>query len=379
MKWEMGHMSSRSSFPLRHLASAVPISWTTEYSGGWKQVSVYAFANNLISLSCLVIDHMPIYGVGSRLIKSYELPLVRYDANVSRSFPAPSSSWLSTNKPRAPVIRYQLLTPTTAVAPLDIVSIPLVLHPVDPALVIRSASLVVERRIDMYETAALPSSPFPSASNRSPVTKDEDSSGSTVHGLDHGGNAEASSSRVPLIRPPEFNPSVASLSTTYTAESFGSSVEQRPLLPPLMTDLPAKTTSLTVAHVDSTGPFKKEITGEYRKSLTLKWPASKSNSHWAMGETMRTELINVRFFVHVKVNITSSFIYPFESVSVYRSFLIDLSSRRPQMTDHRFLSHYWHRINRSRRTGTSFSRDKRVGTEARCTEIYGDTRFPFEI
>ena len=232
---------------------------------------------------------------------------MRYDANVPRSFSAPPTSlWLPTNKPRAPVIQYQLLTPTTPVAPLDIVTIPLVLRPVDPAVAIRSASLLVERRIDMYETAALPSSPYPHAAlTRSPVSNDEDSSGSTVHGLDHGRNAEASTSRAvaPLLKQDEPNPSLASLSTTYTTESFGSSAEQRPLLTSIMTDQPAKTSTLNVAHVDSTGPFVKEPTGEYRKLLTLKWPANKSNSHWAMGETMRTEMINVRFLIRVKVNI----------------------------------------------------------------------------
>lgn len=249
---------------------------------------------------------------------------MRYDAHVQRrdSLPSPARL-LTTQKPRAPVIQYQLLQPTAPVGPLDIVTIPLVLRPLDPAVIVRSATLVVERRIELCETSQLPtqnrqssSSPSPSPSpNVMSGSDGENSSGSTFRGLNHdrssraqGRMCEPSTSTAHLLSPHSPNAqftsnSLTSLSSAITTDSTSSSrADERPLLTPIMTDLPAKTVSLTVAHVDSTGPFSKDPSGAYSKSLTLQWPASKSNSHWAMGETMQTEMIRVRFFIHVKVS-----------------------------------------------------------------------------
>ncbi|EJD05975.1 uncharacterized protein FOMMEDRAFT_77489, partial [Fomitiporia mediterranea MF3/22] len=99
-----------------------------------------------------VINHAPTFGVGTRKLKMYEIPLVRYDTQVLRTDPLPSPARiLATRKPRAPVIQYQLLQPTTPVGPLDIVTVGLSLRPVDPSVVVRSASMVIERRIDLCE------------------------------------------------------------------------------------------------------------------------------------------------------------------------------------------------------------------------------------
>ncbi|KAI5123310.1 hypothetical protein M0805_009331 [Coniferiporia weirii] len=261
-----------------------------------------------------VIIHAPVFGVGSRKLKTYEIPLVRYDPRVHRREPLPSPErFLVTQKPRAPVIRYQLLTPTTPVGPLDIVTIPLVLHPDDPAVVVRSASLVVERRIELCETVQLPSAhPWERRSPQPMLGSDEaSSSGSTVRGLNHDRNeardrlGEPSTVQALAPSPAIPSPSLTSLLSTQTATSFGTVNEQRPLLTPIMTDLPAKAVSLTVAHVESSGAFTKDPSGSYSKSLTLQWPATKSNSHWAMGETMQTEMIRVRFFIHVKIIVSS--------------------------------------------------------------------------
>ena len=180
----------------------------------------------------------------------------------------------------------------------------------DPNVIIRSASLVVERRIELSETTQMPApgraSAAPTPISSPPPTESEGSSGSTIRGFDHNRErsgsapAEASTSTAHLMIPRanDMSQSMTSLASSYTTES---STEQRPLLMPLQTDLPPKTISLTVAHVDSTGAFQKDATGTYAKSLTLQWPANKSNSHWAMGETMQTEMIKVRFFTHVKV------------------------------------------------------------------------------
>ena len=82
------------------------------------------------------------------------MALIRHDANVPsvlRPLP-PSHDFLQTTKLRAPVIRYQLATPSAPVGPLDIVSLPLILHPLDSSVVIRGITALVERRIDLHQT-----------------------------------------------------------------------------------------------------------------------------------------------------------------------------------------------------------------------------------
>lgn len=258
----------------------------------------------------------------------YEIPLVRYDTQVLRTDPLPSPARiLATRKPRAPVIQYQLLQPTTPVGPLDIVTVGLSLRPVDPSVVVRSASMVIERRIDLCEARQLPTrdrqnslspstSPSPSPSPHPPPrADDEENSGSAYRRSNHdrsrdqGRMSEPSTSSTRLLSPPQdthfTSTSLTSLSSTFTTDSASSATDERPLLSPIMTDLPAKTISLTVAHVDSAGAFTKDASGAYTKTLTLQWPANKSNSHWAMGETMQTEMIRLRFFVHVKIIVSS--------------------------------------------------------------------------
>lgn len=198
------------------------------------------------------------------------------------------------------------------VGPLDIVTIPLVLRPDDPAVAIRGASLLVERRIELAETVHLPTAqPWERRSPQPMSGADGDSSsGSTFRGRsktpdgseDHlvGDPTAAKQLAVPQLDP---SPSLLSLQSARSADSSANASEQRPLLPATMADMPAKIISLTVAHVESSGAFRKDASGVYSKSLTLQWPAPKSNSHWAMGETMQTEMIRVRFFIHVKVSL----------------------------------------------------------------------------
>ena len=271
-------------------------------------------------MDAAVLNHIPLYAIGSRQVKSFELWLQRYDVRRPRRPPGPPPTrFLTTQKPRAPVIRYQLLTPTDPVGPLDIVTIPLILHPDDPAVVVRGISLIVERRIELSETSSIPSpipGPRPILANPLVANEEEDSSNSTIRGNNHDRRDIESSSTVKLLGdssstfrltdsslPVSDLPmaSTSTLSSAYTMDSFGSSLDQRPLLQPVTNDLPAKTTTLTVAAVESPGPFVKDSSGIYSKSLTLQWPAAKSGSHWAMGETMQTDMINVRFFTRVKV------------------------------------------------------------------------------
>lgn len=199
------------------------------------------------------------------------------------------------------------------------------LRPIDRSVVVRSASMLVERRIELSEAHQLPGrdrqgqdslSPSPSPSpgpgtHALPSTAGGRSDGSafTNHdrGLERRGMSEPPTTNTGRLLSPPPDPhftssSLTSLSSAYTSYSASTTTDERPLLSPIMTDLPAKTISLTVAHVDSTGAFTRDASGAYTKTMSLQWPANKSNSHWAMGETMQTEMIRVRFFIHIKVS-----------------------------------------------------------------------------
>ena len=253
---------------------------------------------------------------------------MRYDSRVQNHDPLPCSNLFRvTQKPRAPVIRYQLKAPVEPVGPLDIVTIHLVLHPEDPSVTLRGASLLVERRIELAETVQLPAStssqPWERRSPQPVSGTDGDNSsgsgsgsGSTLRGRSKTPDAseersgESSTGRWLVMPQSDASSSLLTIQSTRSVESTATlnTNDQRPLLPPAtMADMPAKTISLTVAHVESPGTFRKDASGVYSTSLTLQWPAPKSNSRWATGVTMQTDMIRVRFFIHVKVCRTFSY------------------------------------------------------------------------
>ncbi|KZT65492.1 hypothetical protein DAEQUDRAFT_676841, partial [Daedalea quercina L-15889] len=103
------------------------------------------------------IDHIPITGVGHRLLRYFDLSLIRYDVpSYSLSTPAlsPASPYLQTNKPRAPSVRYNVSTPDRPVGPSDIIFASVTVQPLDPAVSVRSAVVTVERRIDLLSPPA---------------------------------------------------------------------------------------------------------------------------------------------------------------------------------------------------------------------------------
>jgi hypothetical protein len=56
---------------------------------------------------------------------------------------------------------------------------------------------------------------------------------------------------------------------------------------------------------ESSGQFVRDDEGVWSKTLTLQWPAAKSHSRWAIGETIQSDLVSVKFFVRIKVRFTS--------------------------------------------------------------------------
>lgn len=273
-----------------------------------------------------VLNHVHISGVGSRQVKHFELPLVRYDLPTHIPLSPLPDPYLSqiTNKPRAPRIRYSIDTPTSAIGPTDLVSIPIHLQPIDPAVSIRSASVVVERRIHLLDNSNVtppqpsPTTPSVHSSSRSPSPTHSDCPASasttsvfsnpqtaqhidTLH-VHPAGTLSSSSlnSSNPTITPHSIFPSTTSVTSS-----------TRPLLPHTTpfpptnsstSSLQAKLVTNTIVEAESAGSFVHDEKGVWNKTMTLQWPASKSHSRWAVGETIQSDLVSVRYFVRVKVS-----------------------------------------------------------------------------
>ncbi|KAL4267320.1 Arrestin C-terminal-like domain-containing protein [Pleurotus pulmonarius] len=271
------------------------------------------------------IHHAPITGVGTKQVKHSELPLIRYDLPEHISTKPPQSLpflELQTNKPRTPRIRYCVKTPLSPIGPMDLVPIGVHLSPVDPAVTIRSASVIIERRIQLNE--ALYS--FSPSSQSQPTPRQQTLSVSnhltstsyspTASYQEINGN----NSNMHLDIPPIHASSASTYSSTISPSvaSFSTEAETRPLLQPSSNQmavvlptttsevLPSKVVTSSIAGAESSGLFSRDSHGVWNKTLTVQWPAAKSNSRWAIGETIQSDLASVRFFARVKVVVASS-------------------------------------------------------------------------
>lgn len=260
-----------------------------------------------------MLNHSPIIGVGHRQVKATEIALTRYDVPL----PLPSVPTyrhnsepllnLQINKPRVPRINYSMNCPTSAVGPMDLVSVPLSLQPMDSSVVIRSATILVERRIQLNRVV----SPASSALTYYPVppsasSTDTSSQPATPASSDTYSSNQASASNSSLT---SSNPTITP--NTYWTSSTSLDSEARPLLPQSSSSasievLPTKTIAHTIAEVDTSGPFSKSDSSVWSKTLTFQWPTPKSNSRWAIGETIRSDLVSVRFFLRVKVVVATA-------------------------------------------------------------------------
>jgi len=233
--------------------------------------------------------------MGSRQIKHFDLPLVRYDTPTLSVPRQRTWSSLDSTKSRAPRIQYFVNTPQTAVGPLDLVPIPIHVQPLDASVSVRSASVVVERRIYLHDC----SSPAPS-SLQSSLTLDPKPSPSSL-------SASSPKSGLPaaaLVEPQDsgFLSSISSLSTiTHHSPSSSSAA----LLPADPSSGSAQTSAKVVVNsittAESSGQFSRDENGIWSKTLTVQWPASKSHSRWAIGETISSDLVSVKYFIRTKV------------------------------------------------------------------------------
>ncbi|KAH0830609.1 hypothetical protein J3R83DRAFT_2064 [Lanmaoa asiatica] len=305
-----------SEYPFRfslpsHIAAPSTALYFQEYRIFWRLEAGECITSRYLqpcSDQPSVLNHIPISAVGCRQLKHFELPLVRYDAPVSQSPPTPltpsSSSYMTLlrSKSRGPPLRYHILTPPNPIGPLDIVSVQLIVQPLDSSVSIRSASAFVERRIHFNDVRFNPpeSPPGPcrfssySPSNH-PISSNhaQDSSSSTYPGSN-------SSSSQDLLQP-------LSSSSVYSGESSQPLLEHRECSAGVSVSIPSggRGTTHIFAHAESAGRFSRDSSGVWRHNLTFSWPDTKSNSRWAVGESVQAGLASVRFFLRVKLIVSS--------------------------------------------------------------------------
>lgn len=399
-----------SGSPRRPLASVRPCLWTTGVHGESKQVSSQLSPPLFVAERFPVLHHAPITGVGSRQVRHFEIPLVRYDVPRPLALPEPREIVLdqTTSKPRAPRIRYCMRMPSTPTGPLDLVSIPLHMQPVDQGASIKSASVTIERRIQLFDMSTAPtpslSSSHGSTSNSSAARQQSSPSSPSTNTGSRPQNSYFASQQAPSTssphpvsasrqegphdtplassshqhshhRPTESTSSLSSSNPTITPETvFASDASiityssEHPLLSrdtaSSTTDSNSSTTTRQLVspvsqsptpngtmppHAQSTGQtpsasppssysspflfsggltsnsnakvvanlivstetelFTRDPKGIWSKTLTLQWPASKSHSRWAIGETINSDLVSVQFFVRVKVSMLDLLLY----------------------------------------------------------------------
>ncbi|RDX48331.1 hypothetical protein OH76DRAFT_1352532 [Lentinus brumalis] len=305
-----------------------------------------------------ILDHVPIPSVGSRLVRYNDLALFRYDLPPSVHPPptlSPSQHSLlhETNKPRAPVVRYTVSAPALPVGPSDIIYATVFLQPQDPAVTIRSATVSVERRIELHNApaaptplvtaginhamaaSASPTTPFSPASMTPSSYSDDDARTPTTSRFASGPLAPSAYPQSPYG--PHIGPSQATFESVATDVSYSSTM---PLLsptssngssspipipvPPPSRPPPSPSSSLSASPRVSSTPssdsplriftvslvstevnsFARDPSGLWVKSVTLQWPENRGTSRWAIGETMNSEFATVRFFIRTKLVVT---------------------------------------------------------------------------
>ncbi|KAJ7219110.1 hypothetical protein GGX14DRAFT_434660 [Mycena pura] len=240
-----------------------------------------------------IINHAPIIGVGSRQIKHSELLLIRYGLppiyTPSTLNPRPMLD-SEISHPHVASIRYSLDSPTTPIGPLDLVSIPIHLSSSDAGVTFRSASVIIERRLRFMEPAS-PSS-TPTSSNTS-LTLNTSPPSHPSWSLPIPQRTSSSSSSLSYSPSSSQQDSVFSSSTAIQASDTRNTGGASLLVN-------------SIVGAESSGHFTRAESGVWSKTLTLQWPAAKSHTRWAIGETIDSEMVSVKFFVRVKIVVSSS-------------------------------------------------------------------------
>ncbi|OAX36607.1 hypothetical protein K503DRAFT_772352 [Rhizopogon vinicolor AM-OR11-026] len=259
-----------------------------------------------------VLNHAPIPAVGSRLLKHYDLHLIRHDlpGMISPPSPVTPTSYISSlsTKSRGPSLRYRISLPTKPVGPLDIVSLQVTVQPLDPAVSVRTATAVVERRIQFSEHPI--SSPSGPSTSSAPISSSHSHSMTNQESHPHGRHFVAMHSGDITSAESSSN----DLHCLSSSSSVMSDNDARPLLPHHQSPVPnasplnnasERITTHIFAHLESSHRFNRDSTGTWHQTLNFSWPDTRPSSRWAVGETLQTSMASVRFFIRVKLIVSS--------------------------------------------------------------------------
>lgn len=194
--------------------------------------------------------------------------------------------------------------------------LPISIHilPEEPNVSIRSATVVVERRIQFNDSNS-PASPLTSSAFFSNTASHLHISSSSAIPIPKSTSTSSLISYAPTSSfqnpHPHSLPSTKSFATPVNS-GYASSVslanDTRPLLPQpkdrsdSSESLAAKSIVLPIAGSESSGPFARTEKGIWSKTLTVQWPSAKPSSRWGIGETIHSDLVSIRFFARVKVS-----------------------------------------------------------------------------
>ncbi|KAJ3763756.1 hypothetical protein EV360DRAFT_32934 [Lentinula raphanica] len=272
------------------------------------------------------IHHAHISGIGTRLNKHVELPLVRYDLPPFLPSPRPlmhvDAGQLDrfVTKPKNLSLRYTIWAPREPIGPTDLLPISIHILPEAQNITIRSATVVVERRIQFNESPSPVSASPTSSIPVSPITS----------------TYSPTSQQFP-VSTRSFS-AVTPLQSGYTSTTSLAS-DTRPLLPQpqypkIRSDssesLVGKPIILPIVGSESSGPFSRADNGIWSKTLTVQWPSTKPSSRWGIGETIHSELVSVRFFARVKIIVTgphSTDSFELEEEEIYTTSTNDAERR----------------------------------------------------
>lgn len=167
---------------------------------------------------------------------------------------------------------------------------------------IRSATVLIERRLQLNEASSL-SSPYQPANPTQPLSQPDSSlpsfsptsSYQELSSLYTGPSIMSASSSNNTITPHTIYASSLASETQPLVQS------SQPYTLSTSSPTPSKIITTPIAGAESSGQFLCDEDGVWSKTLTLQWPATKSHSRWAIGETIESDLVSVKFFVRVKV------------------------------------------------------------------------------
>ena len=273
-------------------------------------------------------------------MRSYDLTLTRYD--FPEPLPSPESPYLAhppkdpdtflhTFQPSGPLAhlppcQYRITLPSTPIGPSSLLPVALALRLPAPAnappLALHSVSVVLERRMDFYEASGTQSAP-------------ELLSGTATTTPEASPAPSRTSFRSTASTVATHSPSSSLSNVTLTG--FGVGRKRSAGAPPPAV-LPAKSLPSTIATAESTlgGSVRRSSSGSSRAELTidLAVPPRPPPSQWPLGETMRTDLASIAFYVRVKVAVVAQSRSKSRSRSPHRATPSSSSSAAPTVYEY---------------------------------------------